>query len=287
MRLAAVCAIYGGYDLIPPVPEGVDDAVLVTDVPVRSGWRNVVEPSGAHPRLAAKRPKARPDLYTDCDASIWLDGSTYVIDSDFFSIVRERLVEHDLVLWDHPEDRDCIVQEALVCHDWPQYRDEPLLAQIEHYLAQGMPEHFGLWAAGSIARRHTDRIREFGDAWLDEMERWTVKDQVSLPYLLWRHDIVPGTFGLRQFENNFVAHLPHAHELATYRISLPRLQNRVHALEAESAALHAALESEKAQHARLRSRRAVRFALRLVQGVAWVARSFRREREHRDSSSDT
>ena len=46
MRLAAVCAIYGGYDLIPPVPEGVDDAVLVTDVPVRSGWRNVVDMDG-------------------------------------------------------------------------------------------------------------------------------------------------------------------------------------------------------------------------------------------------
>jgi hypothetical protein len=69
MRLAAVCAICG-YDLIPPVPEGVDDAVLITDVPVRSGWRNVVEPSGAHPRLAAKRPRCRPDLYTDCEASL-------------------------------------------------------------------------------------------------------------------------------------------------------------------------------------------------------------------------
>lgn len=143
MRLAAVCAIYGGYDLIPPVPEGVDDAVLVTDVPVRSGWRNVVEPSDAHPRLAAKRPRCRPDLYTDCDASLWMDGSIHVLDGRFVQLARVKLAEHELVLWDHPEGRDCFLQEAQHCHDWPKYRDGPLLAQAAHYLAEGMPQHFG------------------------------------------------------------------------------------------------------------------------------------------------
>jgi hypothetical protein len=280
MRLAAVCAIYGGYDLIPPVPEGVDDAVLVTDVPVRSGWRNVVEPSDAHPRLAAKRPKARPDLYTDCEASVWLDGSTYILDPQFLSLVREALKRHELVLWEHPEDRDCMMQEALVCHDWPQFRDEPLLMQARHYLDSGMPEHFGLWAAASIARRHTESMRRFGDAWLAEMRRWTSKDQVSLAYLLWREGIVPGTFGLRQFENSFVAHLPHAHELSGYRIALPRLQHRVHELEVESAALRAVLQSEKAQHARLRSRKAVRLSLRLADCLGKAVRLFRRGRRH-------
>ncbi len=176
MRIAAVCAIYGGYDLIPPVPEGVDDAVLVTDVPVRSGWRNVVEPSDAHPRLAAKRPRCRPDLYTDCEASLWMDGSVHVLDGRFLGLVRKKLEDHDLVLWDHPEDRDCFLEEARHCHDWPKYRDGPLLEQAAHYLSEGMPEHFGLWATTCIARRHTDRVRKLGDDWLKEMRRWTDKD---------------------------------------------------------------------------------------------------------------
>jgi hypothetical protein len=275
MRLAAVCAIYGGYDLIPPVPEGVDDAVLVTDVPVRSGWRNVVEPSTAHPRLAAKRPKARPDLYTDCEASLWLDGSAYVLSDRFIPLVRTKLEQHELVLWEHPEDRDCLVDEARVCHDWPQYRDEPLLAQADHYLSQGMPRNFGLWAAGSIARRHSDRMRRFGDAWLEEMSRWTIQDQVSLPFLLWRDDIEHGGFGLQQFDNDLIAWLPHRHELRTYRISLPRLTARVSHLEIEREALVAALESEKAQHERLRARRAVRIALAAADGLGRVRRGLR------------
>ena len=272
MRLAAVCAIYGGYDLIPPVPEGVDDAVLVTDVPVRSGWRNVVEPSGAHPRLAAKRPRCRPDLYTDCEASLWIDGSIHVLDDRFIRLVRERLEQHELVLWDHPEDRDCFLEEARHCHDWPKYRDGPLLAQAEHYLAQGMPEHFGLWATGSIARRHTDRMRALGDAWLDEMERWTIQDQVSLPYLLWRDGIVPGTFGIDQLDNDMVVVMAHAQELREYRTTVLRLESD--AINATSRAdyFEMMFHRTKVEYERLLGRRVVRAAL----AVASFTRPFRR-----------
>ncbi len=276
MRLAAVCAIYGGYDLIPPVPEGVDDAVLVTDVPVRSGWRNVVEPSDAHPRLAAKRPRCRPDLYTDCEASMWMDGSLHVLDSRFVELVRSRLEEHELVLWDHPEDRDCFLQEARLCHDLGKWSDEPLLAQAEHYLSEGMPEHFGLWATGCIARRHTVRMAAFGDAWLDEMERWTIRDQVSLPYVLWRERIQLGTFGIDQFDSDMVAWLPHVEDIRRYRIAVPRLEHRVDALETERSSLLAALASEEEQHRRLRERRSVRTALALANGLGRALRRLRR-----------
>ena len=275
MRLAAVCAIYGGYDLIPPVPDGVDDAVLVTDVPVRSGWRNVVEPSGAHPRLAAKRPRCRPDLYTDCEASLWMDGSVHVLDDRFIRLVRQKLDQHELVLWDHPEDRDCFLQEARHCHDWPKYRDGPLLAQAEHYLAQGMPEHFGLWATGSIARRHTDRMRDFGDAWLEEMERWTIKDQVSLPYLLWREGIEPGTFGIDQLENDMVVVMGHAQELRDHRTTILGLESRIIHLEGDLYWVRADLEKERAEHERLRARRLVRLALRLASFTRPVFRLLR------------
>jgi hypothetical protein len=274
VRLAAVCAIYGGYDLIPPVPEGVDDAVLVTDVPVRSGWRNIVEPSDAHPRLAAKRPRCRPDLYTDCEASLWMDGSVHVLDERFIRLVRTKLEEHELVLWDHPEDRDCFLQEAQHCHDWPKYRDGPLLEQAQSYLSAGMPEHFGLWATGSIARRHTPRMAAFGDAWLDEMERWTIQDQVSLPYLLWRDGIEPGTFGIDQFDNDMVVIMAHADELRNHRTTILELESR--AINATSRAdyFEMMFHRTKQEQERLLNRKAVRIAL----AVASLARPLRRLR---------
>jgi hypothetical protein len=274
MRIAAVCAIYGGYDLIPPVPEGVDDAVLITDVPVRSGWRNVVEPSDAHPRLAAKRPKARPDLYTDCEASLWMDGSVHVLDDRFLALVRARLAEHELVLWEHPEDRDCLLQEAEHCHDWPKYREEPVLQQAQHYMAEGMPEHHGLWAAGGIARRHSPRMAALGDAWLDEMERWSIQDQVSLPYLLWREGIEHGTFGIDQLDNDMVVIMAHAQELRDHRRTMLELESR--AINATSRAdyFEMLFHRTKAEHERLLGRKAVRLAL----AVAGLSRPLRRFR---------
>ena len=264
MRIAAVCAIYGGYDLIPPVPEGVDDAVLITDTPVRSGWRNVVEPSGEHPRMAAKRPRCRPDLYTDCDASLWIDGSVHVLDDRFVRLVRERLSQHDIVLWDHPEDRDCFLQEAQHCHDWPKYRDGPLLEQAQHYLDEGMPEHFGLWATGSIARRHTDRMRALGDAWLDEMKRWTIQDQVSLPYLLWRDGIVPGTFGIDQLDNDMVVVMAHAQQLRDHHRTILGLESELIHVRGRADDLVVLLDRERAEKERLLARRSVRIALWLA-----------------------
>ena len=273
MRIAAVCAIYGGYDLIPPVPEGVDDAVLITDAPVRSGWRNIVEPTDRHPRMAAKRPRCRPDLYTDCEASLWMDGSVHVLDDRFMHLVREKLSQHEIVLWDHPEDRDCFLQEAQHCHDWPKYRDGPLLEQAAHYLSEGMQEHFGLWATTSIARRHTDRMRALGDAWLAEMERWTVKDQVSLPYLFWREGIVPGTFGIHQIDNDMVAWMAHAQELRDHHRTILGLESELIHANARADHFEAVFAREREEKDRLLRRRTVRLAL----GLAGLAKPvFRR-----------
>jgi hypothetical protein len=274
MRIAAVCAIYGGYDLIPPVPDGVDDAVLITDVPVRSGWRNIVEPSDAHPRLAAKRPKARPDLYTDCESSLWIDGSVHIRDDTFIEHARALLVEHELVLTDHPEERDCLYQEAEHCRDWTKYRDEPLSAQVATYRSEGMPEHFGLWAAGTIARRHTGRMQAFGDAWLAEMERWTIQDQVSLPYLLWRDRISVTTFGVDQLDNTFFDVLPHAQELRDHRRTVLELESR--AINATSRAdyFEDLFLRKRDEHDRLLARKVVRLAL----SVASLTKVLRRGR---------
>jgi hypothetical protein len=259
--IAAVCAIYGGYDLIPPVPDGFDDCVLVTDHPVRTGWRNIVEPSGLHPRLAAKRPRVRPDLYTDCEASVWMDGTAHLQDDRFAALSRRKLQEYELVVWDHPEDRNCFLQEAEHCFDWPKYRDGPLLEQADHYRRQGMPLEFGLWATGCIARHHTERMRVFGDAWLAEMERWTIQDQVSLPYLVWKQSIRIGTFGLDQLDNDLVAWVPHAEDIRNHRRTLLGLESRIIHLEADVEHLSIALENSNTRLERVLSRKVVRVAL--------------------------
>ena len=272
MRLAAICAIYGGYDLIPPVPDGFDDCVLVTDAPVRTGWRNVVVPSGERPILAAKLPKFLPDDFTDCEASVWMDGSAHIRDGRFAALVRQILVEDELVLWEHPEDRDCLYQEAAHCYSWSRYAGEPLREQVAAYREAGMPEHFGLWAAGCIARRHTPAMRALGEAWLEENRRWSIQDQISLPYLLWRSGIRPGSFGVDQLENDLVDWMPHAGEIRGMRASILELESRIIALEGHCGALERQLEISEERYARLIGRRSVQLVLRLTAPIAPLLR---------------
>lgn len=184
--VAVITAIYGDYDSLKPVlgQDGLDvDWVLVTDAQVADlpGWRVVVVPRpGLHPNRAAKAPKFRPWEFTDAPASIWVDGSVSVTSPLF---AAEALALADPVAqFLHPQ-RDCLYEEAALSTAG-KYAGEPIEAQAAHYRELGHPEHWGLWAAGVIARQHTPAVMQLGYAWAAEVARWSFQDQVSEPYVL-------------------------------------------------------------------------------------------------------
>ena len=210
MSIALVTACYGSYDPIRALPEnhGFDDAILVTDYPYAAteakGWRVIVEPREEHPRLAAKRPKMMPWLYTDCDSAVWLDASFEIVDSKFSQWAKEHLAHDDFVVWTHPEGRIDIRQEAPLCWDWPKYKDYPMREQLAHYINDGMPEKWGLFACGTVGWRFTPEAKALGESWYNEQLRWSIQDQVSLPYLLWRDGKRFGLWRANEYNNPFL-----------------------------------------------------------------------------------
>jgi hypothetical protein len=206
---ALVTAVYGGYDVLRPLPadHGFDAAVCVTDDPTlqAAGWEVRHVPSAERPRLAAKRPKMVPFDFVDADRAVWLDASAEVLRPGFREWCDAASEGFDLVAWDHPEDRECLFQEVEYCWAWPKYRREPLHAQADFYRGEGMPERFGLWACGTLVWSDTAAARAFGMAWLREQERWSIQDQVSLPWLL--HTLRPlfGVFPGHEFQNEWLA----------------------------------------------------------------------------------
>lgn len=205
-----------------------------------------------------------------------MDGSIHVRDGSFAERIRGLLAEHELVLTDHPEDRECLYAEAAHCQDWPKYVDEPIRAQTQHYRSAEMPEGFGLWAAGCIARRHTPAMRRFGDRWLEEMERWSIQDQVSLPFVLWRDGVPFTTFGVDQLDNPYFDLLPHAQEVGDHRRTVLALESRIIHLEDDVGWLQKDVREAQIELEALRRRRAVRAALRVAQAFRPVVRFLRR-----------
>lgn len=196
MTVAIVCSVMGGYDQ-PAAPEVQDidcEFILVTDRDVSCPpWKVIVEPRPTlPPRLAAKVAKCRPDLYTDCEATVWVDGHVRITDPGFARWATAPLEQADLAQLAHPHRRS-LTQEAALSASLPKYAGMPVRAQLVSYLQRGYPDTWGLWAAGIIARRTSPAVKAFGDAWLAEQVRWTVQDQLSEPPLLYWSDLEVAT----------------------------------------------------------------------------------------------
>lgn len=212
-----VSAIYGGYDVPKPLPDGhgFDDAVLVTDTEVDvPGWRVVVEPSTLPPRLAAKHPKMLPWRYTDDETSLWLDGSFEVLPG-LRAVVDEHLESADLVAWRHPHRVD-LFEEADFSAGYVKYAGirQALARQAREYahvVPRGpMP---GLFECGMLARRHTGPVRSHGTVWLSECVAHTEQDQVSFPFACWRTGVLPGEWkAVDHWRCGWVRWVPHTRE---------------------------------------------------------------------------
>jgi hypothetical protein len=192
MKVAVVSAIYGGYDHPKaPVPQDHPcEFVLVTDDPTPvDGWQVVYEPRPQlHPRLAAKVPKCRPDLYADADAYLWVDGSIEITSPGFVTACVGHLEVGPVAQFPHPL-RSSIAAEAEASMAMAKYHGLPVREQAAHYIKSGYPDGWGLWETGIIARRR-DGLG-FGADWLTEQVRWTYQDQVSQAPVMWAAGVRP------------------------------------------------------------------------------------------------
>ncbi len=203
MELTVICGIYGGYDPVPERPPGFDKAVLVTDTPVHAdGWDNIIGPTLGSPRLSAKLPRMRPDLFCDTEYSVWMDGTLRDSSGWTAKTARQLLSEgKEFITWQHPM-RYCLYEEAEFCLNVEKYKDQPLKQQMDSYYNEGMPRNFGLWANGSIARRHTQTVIDIGNEWLYENIKWSIQDQVSLPYVFWKRGMKPSAWPGGQYSGS-------------------------------------------------------------------------------------
>jgi Protein of unknown function (DUF616) len=207
----SVMGQYGELLAHPEIP-GVDWIAFVDTPMERADWETRVLRPDPNPRLAAKRFKMLPHVYLEDHAqTIWIDGTVQITSPSFVDEALACVGESGIALWRHPE-RDCAYQETIVSAQMPKYANLPIYAQAAHYRAQGFPPHYGLWACGIMARRTAEpSVAKLGEMWLAEVERWSIQDQISFPWVLRELGIVPGEFPAGLYANPWLritAHNP-------------------------------------------------------------------------------
>lgn len=213
-RTAIYTAIFGGYDDLREQPScpGVDFVCFTDNPSLRSEqWRiEFRNPRYPDPRMAAKWFKLFPHrALPEYRRSIWIDGGIQLSTGDFADEVLSFLAPSGLAMFRHPA-RTTIREEAAELVKLGRFPDQPFLQQVEHYYAKRFPDDIGLYAATVMARDHASRqMHRLGRLWLRENLRWSFRDQLSLPYLLWKLEIQPGVIPYDLWDNHLLTMVAH------------------------------------------------------------------------------
>lgn len=218
MKIVVYTAIFGNIDkLWPPFIPAMDDTQFVcfSDKPLKEYglwdrqklihrkartpggpfWEVRPIPSLYSPRRMARFCKAVPHRwFLDADVTIWLDGNLRLFISAQ-EAVSKWLRKSKLATFNHP-DRRCLYDEASFCAKKGKSRRQVLLEQAARYRRKGMPVSWGLPETRCVIRRNDEQVNALNESWWKEMKHYSVRDQVSLPYVCREHgikwNVIPG-----------------------------------------------------------------------------------------------
>jgi hypothetical protein len=207
-------ANYGSYDEIYPIKNrtGITN-ILFTDRDIIDckGWTVVKYddfPEDYTPLMKAKFIKMFPCkvLPEGTETTIWVDSSFEIISPTFYNMVLSHLKTCDVTMYKHPARR-CIHEEMKQISRYAKHNKLNVKAQVMNYLSHNMPLKFGLWAGGLIGRNNTPISIKLSELWWSEILRWTPRDQLSLPFILWKNNIKINTINRNQYQKDlFIIH---------------------------------------------------------------------------------
>ncbi|KAL8029939.1 hypothetical protein ABFX02_14G255200 [Erythranthe guttata] len=155
--------------------------LVVRDLPFRDQRLN-----GKIPKMLAHR------LFPNSRYSIWVDSKSQ-FRRDPIGVLEALLwrSNHELAISEHGA-RSSVYDEAKAVVKKNKATPEEVEVQLTQYRQDGLPEDKrfkgkkALAEASIIVRKHTPLTNLFTCIWFNEVVRFTSRDQLSFPYVLWR-----------------------------------------------------------------------------------------------------
>lgn len=186
MRVGLLTANFGRYKQPSPLPlqVGCDDAVLVTDDPDPTpGWRNVVVDLGPNARLASKSVKCFPERYVEADVVVWIDAAFRVTSALLVQHCLAAIGDGHIAVLEHPWRHNLLDEARAGSTGAERFQGRDIIGQAHSYLARGHPSEWGVYWTAILVRRMSNMTKAFGEAWFAEQKKWSLFDQVSMPFV--------------------------------------------------------------------------------------------------------
>jgi len=206
-KIVVYQAIMGGRDnFYPPayLPDDVDHFTIVGQ-----GDKNPLD--------AAKKFKILPHRYfREYDISVWMDGN-YQLTGDIREVVNRFMDKADWAVLRHPAENLKIIpsvyREAEVAIMQKVVKPDAMKRQMESYRKEGLPKGSEVVMNSIIIRRHNKpKIIKFDEAWWRELNRFTMRDQISFPYLAWKYRLKYVKLNNIEFMADWFLFRPHTKE---------------------------------------------------------------------------
>lgn len=205
MRVAIFTAVYGGHDTLAPavtqIEHDVDFLVWGTDAP---GWTRQPD-AGIHenPRLTARSVKILSHRLADhYDYTIWIDGAhaierrftKWIIDQTDKWSVHKHAIRNTV----RAEQEECIKRKQCEPCDL-----------VTPYLQEGFIDNC-LHVTSMMCRKSGDpQVKAVEDLWHHEVMTKSCRDQISLPYCLWKVGLTPSIIEGKHTDGPFHHHFGH------------------------------------------------------------------------------
>lgn len=203
-KIALYTAVSGNYDDIP-LPAlympNVDYFYISEQPKEHMGpyqWidmNEVIPYKNLDNRRKGRYCKTHPHvIFPQYDYSIYIDG--HIKNNEDIQRYYLELNHKFMATWLHNE-RDCIYEEGAACVLYQKDDVDVIRKQLKQYFEEGMPRHFGLFATAVILREHNNRICiKIMEEWWKEILTKSVRDQLSLTYVLWKNGLSTQDIGV-------------------------------------------------------------------------------------------
>lgn len=197
-KIAVYTCIFGQYDkLQEPLikPDNIDYFVITDqDIPEDSLWKKVdieefTDRLDSYNNVMKNRYfKMFPEkVFDEYKYSIYIDGNIRVI-TDLTEYLY-KLSSVGISIHSHGL-RNCVYNEASAAKIFKKSSPSTIKAYMERLTENNFPKQYGLLECNVILRSHHNEIcKHIMQQWWAEFEKYIKRDQLSLPFILFKNNI--------------------------------------------------------------------------------------------------
>lgn len=133
--------------------------------------------------------KINPNLILpEYEESIYIDANINILTNKLFNLIEQN-PKKDLILPCHA-NTDCLYKEFQWVLNDKIDKQEIMEAHLDLLKKEGFPKYYGMPENNVIYRKHSNpKIINIMNDWWYMLEHYTKRDQLSLAYILWKHNI--------------------------------------------------------------------------------------------------